>query len=382
MKVVHCKKEPFDVYIGRPSIWGNPFKEGVDGNRSEVVRKYKKYFLGRTDLKEKLLKLPRDTVLACWCKPKECHGDVLVDFYERSKMAKRARNVVPKKKASTKKAAPKKSSKKKTAKGSSPFMKALKSKKAAYKKFKKAKKGGNFETSDIPDGTYECRWSAKCGVSQKSSEPYVSLNWVVTKGKYKGEKGNRYFDLGKDEQWEWLSSMLQSLLDEDTSGLGDDPEGIKDWIDQVNDVHPLTETNIKRSDDGRFLNAYVQALLEDEEGDEEDDEEEEGDEEEYEEEDEEESDEEEEESDEEEYEEEDEEESEEDEEYEEDGEEEEEEEIEIAKGDEVSYKPPKSRKTWNCTVTRVNKTKRTCALESEDGEKTFKDVSWDDVETA
>jgi len=23
MKVVHCKKEPFDVYIGRPQKWGN-----------------------------------------------------------------------------------------------------------------------------------------------------------------------------------------------------------------------------------------------------------------------------------------------------------------------------------------------------------------------
>jgi Domain of unknown function (DUF4326) len=23
--VVHCKRSPHDVYIGRPSIWGNPF---------------------------------------------------------------------------------------------------------------------------------------------------------------------------------------------------------------------------------------------------------------------------------------------------------------------------------------------------------------------
>lgn len=30
-KVVHCKKEPFDVYVGRGSVWGNPFshKEGT-----------------------------------------------------------------------------------------------------------------------------------------------------------------------------------------------------------------------------------------------------------------------------------------------------------------------------------------------------------------
>ena len=29
MKVVHCKKEPFDVYIGRPGPWGNRKKRGV-----------------------------------------------------------------------------------------------------------------------------------------------------------------------------------------------------------------------------------------------------------------------------------------------------------------------------------------------------------------
>lgn len=31
MKVVHFKKEPFDIYIGRPSVWGNPFshKQGT-----------------------------------------------------------------------------------------------------------------------------------------------------------------------------------------------------------------------------------------------------------------------------------------------------------------------------------------------------------------
>jgi hypothetical protein len=29
--IVHCKVEPYDVYIGRPGPWGNPFthKEGT-----------------------------------------------------------------------------------------------------------------------------------------------------------------------------------------------------------------------------------------------------------------------------------------------------------------------------------------------------------------
>ena len=36
-KVVHCKRAPFDIYIGRPSKWGNPFVIGRDGNREQVI---------------------------------------------------------------------------------------------------------------------------------------------------------------------------------------------------------------------------------------------------------------------------------------------------------------------------------------------------------
>jgi hypothetical protein len=30
-RVVHCKRAPHDVYIGRPSRWGNPYIIGHDG---------------------------------------------------------------------------------------------------------------------------------------------------------------------------------------------------------------------------------------------------------------------------------------------------------------------------------------------------------------
>lgn len=30
-RVVHCKRDKFDVYIGRPGKWGNPFTIGKDG---------------------------------------------------------------------------------------------------------------------------------------------------------------------------------------------------------------------------------------------------------------------------------------------------------------------------------------------------------------
>jgi len=48
--VVHCKREPFDVYIGRPSKWGNPFVVGVDGSRDEVIEKYEEWILNQQEL--------------------------------------------------------------------------------------------------------------------------------------------------------------------------------------------------------------------------------------------------------------------------------------------------------------------------------------------
>lgn len=78
-KVVHCKKDPFDVYIGRPSKWGNPFEVGKDGTREDVCKKYRTWLLSQHQLLEELLDL-KGKVLGCWCKPRECHGDVLVEM--------------------------------------------------------------------------------------------------------------------------------------------------------------------------------------------------------------------------------------------------------------------------------------------------------------
>lgn len=77
MKVVHCKQETFDVYIGRPSIWGNPFSIGKDGRRKEVIRKYEQWIRNKPELLNRLHEL-KGMTLGCWCSPKSCHGDVLI----------------------------------------------------------------------------------------------------------------------------------------------------------------------------------------------------------------------------------------------------------------------------------------------------------------
>jgi hypothetical protein len=76
MPVVHCKKAPYDVYIGRPSKWGNPYQIGRDGTREDVIEKYREYILKRPDLLDDIASL-RGKTLGCWCAPKPCHGDVL-----------------------------------------------------------------------------------------------------------------------------------------------------------------------------------------------------------------------------------------------------------------------------------------------------------------
>lgn len=77
--VVHCKKERFDVYIGRPTKWGNPFHIGKDGTRKEVIAKYKQWIVKQPHLMDALHEL-RGKRLGCWCSPQKCHGDVLAEL--------------------------------------------------------------------------------------------------------------------------------------------------------------------------------------------------------------------------------------------------------------------------------------------------------------
>ena len=79
-RVVHCKRAPFDVYIGRPSKWGNPFVIGRDGNREQVIEKYRAYVLANPPLLAAVKPELKGKVLGCWCAPQSCHGDVLAEL--------------------------------------------------------------------------------------------------------------------------------------------------------------------------------------------------------------------------------------------------------------------------------------------------------------
>lgn len=75
--VVNLNESNGCVYIGRGSKWGNPYRIGKDGTRLEVIAKYEAYIREREDLLFSLPELVGEK-LGCYCKPKPCHGDILV----------------------------------------------------------------------------------------------------------------------------------------------------------------------------------------------------------------------------------------------------------------------------------------------------------------
>lgn len=91
-RVVHCMRAAFDVHVGRPSLFGNPFILGRHGDRPTVVARYRRWLLTgeagdcreATEQRRRaiLAALPslRGKTLGCWCAPKLCHGDVLAEL--------------------------------------------------------------------------------------------------------------------------------------------------------------------------------------------------------------------------------------------------------------------------------------------------------------
>lgn len=88
MKVVHCKRDRYDVYVGRPSDFGNEFPVEKYG-RDEAVRLHAEKVRSQPKLIAKIKRELRGKVLACWCAPKGgvdmndaliCHAQTLAQI--------------------------------------------------------------------------------------------------------------------------------------------------------------------------------------------------------------------------------------------------------------------------------------------------------------
>ena len=78
------------VKVDRSSILGNPFYMSNESMRDEVCDQYDMYF--NNNIKDSrsgfvrelnkiyLLSLSKDIVLGCWCYPKRCHAEVIMNY--------------------------------------------------------------------------------------------------------------------------------------------------------------------------------------------------------------------------------------------------------------------------------------------------------------
>lgn len=71
-------------YIGRSkdSLLGNPFIIGRDGNRGQVIEKFREYALGTPRVLQAIAGLD-ERPLVCHCRPLKCHGDVILELKEK-----------------------------------------------------------------------------------------------------------------------------------------------------------------------------------------------------------------------------------------------------------------------------------------------------------
>lgn len=89
-KVVHCKKEKYDVYGGRPGKFGNPYTnirdkktaaEFVVDTVDEAIEKCREYIMASPELIKEIEGLKGETI-GCWCKPKPCHCSIFLDIIQ------------------------------------------------------------------------------------------------------------------------------------------------------------------------------------------------------------------------------------------------------------------------------------------------------------
>lgn len=80
------KKNPNAVYIGRPSKWGNPYTVKVYGLERALLG-YRLYLQSLLRVNPHLLDELKGKDLVCYCPlDKPCHGDIIIEYFEKGKI--------------------------------------------------------------------------------------------------------------------------------------------------------------------------------------------------------------------------------------------------------------------------------------------------------
>ena len=85
------------VWIARGTVAGNPFVMGKDGTRDEVVAQFRDYAEKKILSKDARFlaffsSLKESDILICYCKPKACHGDVIIELWNKYFKGKQMEN--------------------------------------------------------------------------------------------------------------------------------------------------------------------------------------------------------------------------------------------------------------------------------------------------
>lgn len=92
-RVVNLRCAVYDQYIGRPSMFGNPYAVGPEPCKAcgkphstaeltlPCYRKWLQKQRQDPDFEQEFQKL-KGHVLGCYCKPGPCHGDVIVELLD------------------------------------------------------------------------------------------------------------------------------------------------------------------------------------------------------------------------------------------------------------------------------------------------------------
>lgn len=85
---VNLRVDAYDIYVGRGSIWGNPFShknntkaKHVVATREESIELHRRWLLAQPHLIAQLGDL-YGKKLGCFCSPKTCHAETLAELAE------------------------------------------------------------------------------------------------------------------------------------------------------------------------------------------------------------------------------------------------------------------------------------------------------------
>jgi hypothetical protein len=68
------------IYVGRPSRWGNPWIPGRNAaDRLDAIARYRAW-ADTPAMRDRIRRDLRGWHLVCWCAPKPCHADVLLEI--------------------------------------------------------------------------------------------------------------------------------------------------------------------------------------------------------------------------------------------------------------------------------------------------------------